>query len=185
MRKDRAREAARRKVRARVGFSLFETMVTLLILSLMSGGVAAGVRFAAEQYRVSMIASESIVLCSTLSDKITDFLRNTDMNPKPSEAEFDANKPMFNLNNTTIRTIFARDGEIWVGDGEPETGSPSLSSNERLIPKSSYSSFNLKANLTQFSYDTDLKCFRVKLVIYDVVMQKDVLTTSFDVFPLN
>ena len=67
----------RRALRKKAGVSIAETLVALLIVSLLTMGIATGVAFAARQYNKSVIQSESRVLCSTLTAAISDKLRNT------------------------------------------------------------------------------------------------------------
>ena len=52
-------------------------MVALLIVSLLSMCIATGVAFGARQYRRAVANSEARILCSTLTNAITDELSNT------------------------------------------------------------------------------------------------------------
>ena len=62
--------------RRRAGFTLGESMVVLLLLTLVAGAMTAGVLFGFRQYTASMAASESRVLSSTLMNVISNELSN-------------------------------------------------------------------------------------------------------------
>ncbi|MDD4844932.1 MAG: prepilin-type N-terminal cleavage/methylation domain-containing protein [Anaerotignum sp.] len=57
------------------GFSLFESIVALLIISLLTIGVATGVNTAASVYKKSLFLSESDVLAATVDTALSDVLR--------------------------------------------------------------------------------------------------------------
>ena len=65
-----------RRNRRRCGFTLAESLLAALLLALASGGMAAGVAFAARQYVRSITVSESGILCSTLRAAISAELSN-------------------------------------------------------------------------------------------------------------
>lgn len=67
-------DAARR---GRGGFSMGEMMVTLIIISLLSMGIATGIAFAVRQYNRGLIRSESRILCSTLTSIFREEFGNT------------------------------------------------------------------------------------------------------------
>ncbi len=77
--------------RAWSGFSLGETLVALLIVSLLSMGIATGVAFAARQYNRALVRSEARILCSTLTNIFREELGNTqtiDTNPANDSIRF-------------------------------------------------------------------------------------------------
>ena len=71
------RHKLRRALRDKRGYSLGETMVALIIVSLLSMCIATGVAFGVRQYKRAMILSESRVLCSTLATVIRSELNST------------------------------------------------------------------------------------------------------------
>lgn len=71
-----AAEVARGKLRRLCGFTLAESLLVVLLLSFVSGGLAVGVAFATRQYTRSMLASESRILYSTLMNAISAELGN-------------------------------------------------------------------------------------------------------------
>ena len=67
----------RRKARWRRGYTLAETLITVLLVGIVSMGVATAMAFAGRQYRASLMASDAKVLCSTLTSVIQSELSNT------------------------------------------------------------------------------------------------------------
>lgn len=65
----------KKKLRSRRGMSLSEVLVALLILSLVTVGVATGVNASLRIYRQSVALSDAQTLSSTLSEALMDELR--------------------------------------------------------------------------------------------------------------
>ena len=175
------RDGIKARIKSGAGFSFVELLVTILILSLASGGMARGVVFAREQYRKSMVLSESKTLCSTLSDVIKDELRNA------TEIADDHGTPVFNSYGYTGKNsrFYALDGEIWIGDPSYDTTAPDYSKhNKRLISKAAYSAYHLRAKVT-VTHESQSDSFHVELIIQDADRNSDIVESKFDVFPLN
>ncbi len=64
-----------RKLCNKKGFSLFESIVALLIISLLTIAIATGVKTAASVYKKSLFLSESDVLAATIDTALSDVLR--------------------------------------------------------------------------------------------------------------
>lgn len=64
------------KLKSAAGLTLGELLVSVLIMSLVSLLLAAGVSVAARQYQESLVESESQTLCSTLATAIAASLRS-------------------------------------------------------------------------------------------------------------
>ena len=168
------------------GFSFAELLVTILILTLVSGGMARGVAFARDQYRKSMILSESKTLCSTLSDIIKDELRNA------TNYKYENDTVLFTsheLNVSDCRFYIPEGteyGELWLGLGG---GTNDPKNNRRLISTAAYSAHKLKAKV-EISCDnqnnaTGETVFHVKLEIWDAQKSEVTVSSEFDVIPLN
>lgn len=167
--------------RRKAGFTLVETLLTMLILALSSIGMASGVGLAAREYRKSMVLSETKVLTSSLTDSIRDVLSNA----TAIDVTDGRDKPKFfarDLKGGKCR-LYARDGEIWVGDGTEDPRH-----NTRLLNSSAYSFYHLKASVG-VTYDGGASppYFRVNLVVQDTERppSEGRFASSFDVFPLN
>ena len=165
-------------MRSGAGFSFVELLMTILILTLASGGMARGVAFARDQYRKSMVLSEAKTLCSTLSDIIKDELRNaTDIKPDSK----------FTRYGYGIRSYFySKNGELWIGvDPEYSEAAKYAQYDKRLVSKAAYSTYQLQAGL-KVEYKESQGVFHVTLTILDAERQsEEIVKSEFDVFPLN
>lgn len=190
------RDKIKRRIQSGAGFSFVELLVTILILTLASGGMARGVAFARDQYRKSMVLSEAKTLCSTLSDIIKDELRNA------TDAYYDTDSKntkftrygyipdnqkyfysyFYALDNNNIKS---NSGELWIGDLDHYTlENPEYPKyNKRLVSKAAYSAYQLQAGL-KVEYESGV--FHVTLKILDAERQsEEIVKSEFDVFPLN
>lgn len=69
-------EKVKNRICDKKGYSLGEALICVLLLLLVSGTMAEGIRFAIEQYQVSMELSQAEVLKATLETKITNTLQD-------------------------------------------------------------------------------------------------------------
>ena len=186
---DTKKSPFRRKICQRLcnrrGLTFAELLIALLILMLSSAGMAGGVLFAKEQYRASMILSESKALCSTLSDSIKDALRNaTDIQGSSHDPEFKAKdwrtgfSRIYALNSEGRISAY---GELWLGDPDADSAD---SNNKRMVSSAAYSKYNLQAK-AEIEYVEEQNLFHVTLTIRDAQKARDVITSRFDVFCLN
>ena len=65
----------KKKLRSRRGLTIVELTVTILLLGVMSIGVAAGVSSSLYVYRESTLLSDAETLCDTLTEVVMDELR--------------------------------------------------------------------------------------------------------------
>ena len=70
------RRAVRKKLASTAGLTLGELLVSVVVMSLVSVLLAAGVSVAARQYQESLVGSESQALCSTLTTAVASALRS-------------------------------------------------------------------------------------------------------------
>ncbi len=186
--------------RTRRGFTLAETLIAMLILSLVSFGMAEGIRFGVEQYRRSMMLSEARVLCSTLTSVIRGELANTtnwsETTPvsfySPTYASEKGNSDRLSTFISATKTESGyieavpdsdnglRYGELMLGK---VNGDGSLSGN-LLLGSRAYTSYRLRANASA-SYDSVNKIFVVTLRLRPADQEKDLLVDTFHVIPLN
>ena len=179
------------KLRKSGGFSLAETLVAMLILSLVAGAMAGGVMFAREQYRKCMILSESKALCSTLSDVIKDQLRNAESirSVNSSGATLFTSRDISGGDSciyTKVASPGDEYGELWIGDPtKPDSkDNKNFDNGKRLISSASYSIYHLQAKVN-IDYDKTEERFHVILTIRDAVKNRDTVESTFDVFCLN
>ena len=188
-RRTEKQNAARR--RARGGFTIAEMLVAILILGLVSGGVAEGIRFGAEQYQKSMQLSEARVLCSTLTSIIQDELGNT------HKITVKADGTLYSFFSRNYAVPKSTDGSRLVA-ADPDSGSeldadkygelkmmgtgPGELDGLPLLSSASYTSFKLRVNPT-VKYSGGV--FTVTLKIRPAGASEDTLTSTFFVLPLN
>lgn len=191
----------KRRARGKGGFTLTEMLATVLILSLVSGAMAAGIRFAVDQYHRSMLTSESKVLCSTLASIIRGELSSTTKvtcDGTPDASGFRRVSKFYSLNYAVGKThncslvmaemtdagTLKRLGDdqfgelaLGVGDGEDFIGT-------LLISSASYSSYHLRANAA-IRYNQSENIFRVRLLVAPSGKDETLIDEEFDVIPLN
>ncbi len=167
------RQAARRG-----GFTLAETLVTLLILLLVSGSMAGGLAFAARQYRESSLLSEAKLLCSTLTNVIQSELANT--NQVTLGAPVEGKENCFAVESFTSDNYGGEDCALLPTD---EYGKLTIGGN-RLLSDKAYTSHDFGARVS-VEYDTAGKIFAVTLSLRAKGATEDTLTSGFDVLPLN
>lgn len=113
------------------GFTLVEMLCTIVVLLLVSAAVTAGIRLAVSNYSVSITASESQVLCSTVLDSVSDELRYCTVEDWQAD-----NLKFVSARYVGIRHFEVSDGRILV---VPEEENEEISmTTENLLPKKSY-----------------------------------------------
>lgn len=60
----------RRRLRGKNGYSIAESLLAVLIVAVLSTGIATGVAFGVRQYNEAMTLSEARILCSTLAGMV-------------------------------------------------------------------------------------------------------------------
>ncbi len=165
-----------------------ETLVALLIVSLLSMGIATGVAFGTYQYKQSVIRSESKVLCSTLSSIIRNELLNANVVYSGTPMGFDSRNYTV-TDSSGKRCIMMQTGEDSYSYGDSAYGLICMADQGtrakplELIPAAAYSAYGLKAN-AKAEYVTDGGYFEV---VISVRNSKDVdqAEARFTVVPLN
>ena len=184
------------RLRGKGGFTLAETLVTLLILGLVSAGMAAGIRFGVAQYQQSVRLSEARLLCSTLTNVIRGELANTttvELGENTGGTEyavlrfFSPNYAMKESRSAFLSVDVTKDDLTLTEYGVLLLGQVDASgavSGNLLINSAAYSSYGLRAN-ADVRYDKSLQIFIVTLRIRSGEGSDDLLSSSFDVLPLN
>ena len=162
-----------KKLRKKTGFSLGETMVALLIISLITMSIATAVAFGARQYGNSVSRSEARILCSSLSSIIQDELRNT------TQVMIDGDDLYYRTTNYESGDDLSRfdqdeDGHIVVMTGTEKF---------LLLGEAAYSGEDdLTAELESISFDDGV--FNVSLVVHTSNGGGEI-RSDFTVIPLN
>lgn len=176
----------KKRLRTQGGFSIAEMLVTILILALVSGGLAGGIRFGMEQYNRSMQLSEAKILCSTLTSILREELSNT------HEIWTDGE---------TVSSFYSRhyadrsfDEGSRLAAVEPDVGEEreygelammdvgGEGESKPLLSSASYTRFDLRVK-PEVKYSDGV--FTVTLKIRPKGASEDTLASSFCVLPLN
>ncbi len=190
MSEGRNRHACRSQ-RATQGYSLAETLVALLIVLLLTSGIATGMAFAARQYKNSMIDSGARTLGSTLMTILQNELGNTNEVTLKNGDELDS---YFTRNYAvaanTLSRIYSVEvsnsmditesssgyGQLWVGQIESGVASGKL-----MLSSASYSAYHLQVKAA-VTYDGSAFHVTLKIRTEDGTERESL---SFDVIPLN
>lgn len=155
------------KNRAKAGLTLVELLCTIVIMLLVSVGMVEGVNLAVKNYKKSLLSSESQVLCSTLTNLVSDELRYSgavywDQSPIAFFSRTYGDKCAFDQN---------ADGQVTLGD-------------EKLLPSKAYH-LGMKASVTlEKKQDDRDDLFTVTIVVTDS-SGAELAKNEFDVEKLN
>lgn len=149
------------KLRSRQGMTLTEVLVALLILSLVTVGVAAGVGASVRVYRQATEASDAHMLASTLSTALMDELRYA----RDIQAD-----------GSFTSDTFGEGVSVGLNDGYVEIG------NEKLLSEAAYAGLRVKDPIAVTYADG---VFHVELTVQSGTEDRDIRTVSFAVRALN
>ena len=149
------------KLRSRRGMTLSEVLVALLILSLVTVGVATGVSASLRVYRQATESSDAQMLASTLSTALMDELRYA----RDIQADGSFTSDTFGEGSL----VGVTDGRITVGG-------------EKLLGDAAYAGLRVKNSIT-VTYAGGV--FHVELTVQSGTEDRDIRTVSFAVRALN
>ena len=191
--RERARRALRR-LRGAGGYSLAELLTAVLLLSILSIGVASGVSFAGRQYKRTMIVAERKVLCSTLTEIVSGELRNTPEIRLTAGGRMDS---FYSRGFAHVDTDMSRFYSVRVDEklnytdaGEGAFGQLMLGNEDEngdlvgnlLLSGAAYTKYDLQARV-EVDYSRTEEMFHVTLEIRSP--DGEIMTSQFDVIPLN
>lgn len=180
----------RAKLSGRQGFSLGELLAATIILLLASQVMTQGMAFATRMYNETLSRSHAKQLCSTLTNSIETELRYT------TSVSFDSNNVLtsyfsivYGMTQSGFSALDENDNvQNGTAGGELAIRVTDRTTNEvvwhRLISSASYSSFGLRAEANNITYNSSTNTFRVVLNITDKD-GKNLVTNTFDVIPVN
>ncbi len=158
------------------GLTLTEMLCCVVILLLVSIGMVNGVSLAVRNYERSLMASESQILCSTLTSVVSDELRYAgpvDWNKEPI-AFF---SPSYGR-----PCVFAQNGEHQV-TLKPVDDSDFVGTGFNLLPGRAYH-FGMQAKVTLAQKPGTEKIFLVTILITDS-QERELVKNDFEVEKLN
>ena len=155
-----------RKNRSRGGFTLVEMLCTIVVLLLLSGLMATGVRLGVFSFRKSVMASESQVLCTTLRTIVSDELRYAGTTT---------------VDGGTINFFSQNYGEF-SSFSSSEDGQVLLKGN-KVLSSRAYP-YGMKASVKISSYDSTTRIFKASVTVTDS-SGKTLASSDFEVEKLN
>lgn len=175
-----------KKLNSNKGYSIAESLICVLILLLVSGAMIAGLQFAVNEYKESMELSQSTILCSTLSNKITAQLTTQATSYLDSnESEDDKNKVEF-----PAFQIVDKDGNLLGIENEGVYGYVQMGVRKNgkftgttLLPNAAYT-YEMKATVDVVpNIEGKTKFYTIRLIIKDKdeKLKPNLTSTVFDV----
>ncbi len=154
------------KLRNNKGMSIAETLVAVLILLLVSGGLASGVTLANKYYTKTLRTSEANQLYSTLETLLTNELKYTGEVTLNSDNSLNTFFSVTFSNENALTSIVIVDGNKELIDSYGYVAIGSIEDNEYryILSKASYPN-ELGAKVKSIIYDEDKGCFNVELDI--------------------
>ena len=137
----------KKKLRTRRGFTLTEMLCAIVVLILLSGLVAVGVRLGARALEKSVVDSEFEVLCTTLRSVVNDELRYA------GSVDLTGDEIAFSSQNYGGPFSFSvnEDGQVTLGGN-------------KLLSSKSYP-YGMKATVEILSFDTSTRIFSVNVTV--------------------
>jgi hypothetical protein len=179
----------RRRLRRKSGYSIAETLLALLILLILSSGIAGGIAFAARQYNESVMRSEAKVLCSSLSNVLRGELSITgDIDPHPGDEGRVKVQGFVSPNYAAEGTVQA--GETKCAslhaqrDGVDAERGELMLDDSPLLPSAAYSSYAMDAKADVYD-DRTLGLFEVTVEVWSGDGRAKLAENTFEVIPLN
>lgn len=172
-----------KKWKSRRGYSLMETMTAVLILLLVTGGLATGMRLASRQYQRSLLSSQCRVLSSTLKSVLEDELANTDRVELRSGRVYFSSKSYAPAGELcALAPVDDQGHEATYGELALGTGSGTGFSGKKLVSSACYTGgMKVGGEITYNSLDG---IFTVTLTVVDGD-GNELLADTLDVRPLN
>lgn len=187
--KKRILNKIRAKLSDRRGFSLGELLAATIILLLASQVMTQGMAFATRMYNETLSRSHAKQLCSTLTNVIETELRYTTSVTVNGTTLTSYFSPVYGQTKSGFVALDENDNPVAESaGGELAIQVTDKTTNEivwhRLVSSSSYSSYGLKAEVNNLSYDQANNIFRIVLKITDKD-GNELVSNTFDVLPVN
>lgn len=158
------------------GLTLTEMLCCVVIMLLVSIGMVNGVSLAVRNYQSSLMASESQVLCSTLTSVVSDELRYA------GPVDWDKDPISFYSRSYGRPCVFAQNEEHQV-TLKPVDDIDYVGTGFNLLPGRAYH-FGMKAKVTLSKKDKPENTFLVNVLITDSQDRK-LVENDFEVEKLN
>lgn len=163
------------KLKNKSGLTLVEMLCCVVVMLLVSIGMVNGVSLAVRNYESSLMSSESQVLCSTLTNLVSDELRYS------GPVEWDKEPIRFYSRTYGSKCVFSQNDSNQVTLNEIQLDGTPAQRGYKLLPNRSYS-FGMRASVT-LSKAKD-NTFSVTILVTDS-KGRELAKNEFEVEKLN
>lgn len=183
-----------KKARSCVGFTLTEVLATVVVVGLVSGGLATAVSVGTKQFTRSMAMSESQQLFSMLRQDMDNDLKYATQY-LPGDDEFhvtgyisphhgDKDNPLYLCALDDKGEVAEPTNSSLTGLGQLALCSENRKVKNRLLGKGSYN-YDLRARVNSFTYDDTKKTYVIDLEIVQASLNESLVHETFSVRALN
>ncbi len=157
------------KNRKKRGFTFVETLVALLIVTLLSMAVMTGIRIAWNAHEKALFSSESEILADTINTSLGDLLHYASYDGADTDGTVQFSSQEYGVLN----------GSIWIDKGRlyVKTSSDEKASQLRLINEGAYTSIDIDA--FQMTYDSEKNQFTGSYTLKGGKTQTKEITFTF------
>lgn len=181
-----------KRLRQAFGFTLTEVLATVIIIGLVSGGLAMAVSVGSRQFMRSMALSESQLLFSSLRQDMTNDLRFASLIKKEDSGSVTGYQTLHHADKNKRLYLKALDDNgniVAPQDGVTGVGQLALCSKDetvkkRLLGKAAYN-YALRAQVKSFEFNEDNNRYTIQLIIFQTSSNEKLLDETFTVDALN
>ena len=163
------------KLKDKSGLTLVEMLCCVVVMLLVSIGMVNGVSLAVRNYESSLMSSESQVLCSTLTNLVSDELRYS------GAVDWEANPIRFYSRTYGSECIFSQNDSKQVTLNEIQRDGTPAQRGYKLLPNRSYH-LGLRASVTLSKAKDNI--FSVTILVTDS-KDRELARNEFEVEKLN
>lgn len=165
------------KLKNKSGLTLVEMLCCVVVMLLVSIGMVNGVSLAVRNYESSLMSSESQVLCSTLTNLVSDELRYS------GPVEWEANPIRFYSRTYGSKCVFSQNDSNQVTLNEIQLDGTPAQRGYKLLPNRSYH-FGMRASVTLSKAAGKENTFSVIILVTDS-KDRELARNEFEVEKLN
>lgn len=165
------------KLKNKSGLTLVEMLCCVVVMLLVSIGMVNGVSLAVRNYESSLMSSESQVLCSTLTNLVSDELRYS------GPVKWDENPIRFYSRTYGSQCIFSQNDSNQVTLNEIQLDGTPAQRGYKLLPNRSYH-LGMRASVTLAKAAGKDNTFSVTVLVMDS-KDRELARNEFEVEKLN
>ncbi len=158
------------KNRRKKGFTFVETLVSLLIVTLLSLTVMTGIRVAWNAHESALFSSESEILADTINTSLGDLLHYASYDQTDTDGMVQFSSQEYGV---LKGNIYVDEGRLYV-----KTSSEEKASQLRLVNEGAYT--NIDIDVFQLSYDREKNQFSGSYILKDSKAQTKEVSFTFE-----